>query len=101
MIDCRRTQGVYMKPEELYRELKLLAEKLGVGVEEHNFRNAGIHVKSGACTVHGRAMIIIDKHKSLSNRIRILAASLAKFPHEDQYAVPAVREAIDRFSDEE
>ena len=44
-----------MKPEELYRELKLLAEKLGVGVEEHNFRNAGIHVKSGACTVHGQA----------------------------------------------
>ena len=46
-------------------------------------------------------MIIIDKHKSLSNRIRILAASLAKFPHEDQYAVPAVREAIDRYAEEE
>ena len=40
-------------------------------------------------------MIIIDKHKSLSKKIRILAASLAKFPHEDQFVVPAVREAIE------
>jgi uracil phosphoribosyltransferase len=46
-------------------------------------------------------MIIIDKHKSLSNKIRILAASLSKFPHEDQYVVPAVRDAIDRYAAEE
>jgi hypothetical protein len=90
-----------MKPDELYRELKLFAEKLGVGVEEHNFRNAGIHVRSGACVVRGREMIIIDKHKPLSNKIRILAASLSKLPHEDQYAVPAVRDAIDRYAEEE
>jgi hypothetical protein len=90
-----------MKPEELYRELKLLADKLGIGVEEHNFRTTGIHVRSGACTVHGRAMIIIDKHKSLSKKISILAAALSKFPHEEHYAVPAVREAIDRFAEEE
>ena len=90
-----------MKPDELYRELKLLAEKLGIGVEEHNFRNAGIHVRSGACTVHGRPMIIIDKHKPLARKVRILASSLSKFPHEDQFAVPAVREAIERYADEE
>jgi len=90
-----------MKPDELYRELMLMAEKLGVGVEEHNFRHAGIHVRSGSCTVHGQPMIIIDKHKPLSRKIRILASSLAKFPHEYQFVIPAVRDAIERFADEE
>lgn len=93
--------GWLMKADELYRELKLFAEKLGIGVEEHNFRNAGVHVRSGSCTVHGKPMIIIDKHKPLNRRLRILASSLAKYPHEEQFAVPAVRDAIERYSDDE
>jgi hypothetical protein len=89
-----------MKPEQVYQELKNLADKLGVGVSEHNFRNAGIRVKSGTCIVHGKPMVIIDKHKSISKKIRVLAAALSKLPHEDVYAVPAVREIIARYAEE-
>lgn len=89
-----------MKPEKIYQELKDLAEKLGVGVEEHNFRHSGIHVKSGACIVHGKHMVIIDKHQSLGKKIRVLASTLSKFPHESIYMVPAVRDMIARFTEE-
>jgi hypothetical protein len=35
-----------MKPEQVYQELRDIADKLGVGVEEHNFRNAGIRLRA-------------------------------------------------------
>jgi len=89
-----------MKPEKIYQELKDLADKLGVGVEEHNFRNAGIRVKSGMCIVHGKHMVIIDKHKSLARKIRALASALSKFPHDTVYAVPAVREIIGKYAED-
>jgi hypothetical protein len=89
-----------MKPEKIYQELKDLAEKLGVVVEEHNFRNSGIRVKSGACIVHGKHLVIIDKHKPLGKKIGALASALSKFPHDDVYLVPAVREMIARYAEE-
>jgi hypothetical protein len=89
-----------MKPEQVYDELKTLADKLGVGVEEHNFRNTGIRVRSGSCIVRGKPMVIIDKHKSLGKKIRILASALSKLPHEDVFIVPAVRELITRYAEE-
>ena len=89
-----------MKPEQLYQELKDLADKMGVGVEEHNFRNTGIRVKSGSCIVHGKPLVIIDKHKSISKKIRVLAAALSRLPHESVYTVPAVRELISRLAEE-
>lgn len=89
-----------MKPEKIYQELKDLADKLGVGVEEHNFRTAGIRVRSGMCVVHGKHMVIIDKHKSLSKKIRVLASALSKLPHDTIYTVPAVREVITRHAED-
>jgi hypothetical protein len=89
-----------MKPEKIYQELKDLAEKLGVAVEEHNFRNAGIRVRSGMCVVHGKHLVIIDKHKSLSKKIHVLASALSKLPHDTIYIVPAVREVITRHAED-
>jgi hypothetical protein len=89
-----------MKPEKIYQELKELADKLGVGVEEHNFRTTGIRVKSGACIVHGKHLVIIDKHKPLAKKIGALASALAKLPHDTVYLVPAVREVIARHAEE-
>lgn len=90
-----------MKPEQLYFELKALADKLGVTVEEHNFRNTGVRVKSGACLVRGKQLVIIDKHKALNKKIKILASILSGFPHEDVFTVPAVRDLLSKYAHEE
>jgi hypothetical protein len=89
-----------MKPEKVYQELRDLADKLGVAVEEHNFRNAGIRVKSGFCVVHGKKIVIIDKHRSLGKKIRVLASALSKLPIEDVFMLPALREVISRYAEE-
>jgi hypothetical protein len=99
-VEDATSSVVFMKPEQIYQELKNIAEKMGVAVEEHNFRPTGLHVKSGACVVHGQQFVIIDKHKSLSKKIRILASYLAQLPHEEVFAVPAVRELLNRYAEE-
>jgi hypothetical protein len=85
-----------MKPEQIYQELRDLAEKLEITVSEQNLRNAGIKVKSGLCKVRGKTMFIMDKHKSIHKKIDALASQLAEFPHEDLYVMPAIRELLEK-----
>jgi hypothetical protein len=85
-----------MKPEQIYHELKDLAEKLEITVSEQNFRTTGIAVKSGLCKVKGKNVFIMDKHKSIHKKIKILAAHLAEIPHENVFMVPAVRDLLEK-----
>ena len=88
-----------MKPEQIYQELKELAEKLAVTISEQNLRTAGIKVKSGLCTVKDKNVFIMDKHKSIHKKIKILAAQLANMPNEDIYLIPAIREMLNKYTE--
>ncbi len=83
-----------MKPEHIYQDLNELAEKLGITVSEQNLRMAGVKVKSGLCTVKGKKLFIMDKHKSIHEKNELLASCLSKMPNEEIYIVPAVREFL-------
>lgn len=87
-----------LKPEKLYQELKDLAEKLGITVSEQNFRNTGIHVKSGYCKVKDIDHCIINKHLKMRKKIEVLGECLSLFPHESVYTVPAAREFLESFN---
>jgi hypothetical protein len=88
-----------MKPDQLYQELKDLAERMQITVSEQNLKVSGIKVRSGLCTVKGQKLFIMDKHKSLRKKIKILAAQLALIPHEDIYIIPAVRELLVKYGE--
>lgn len=83
-----------MKPEQIYQELKELAEKLQIEVDEQNFRQTRIKAQSGLCKVKGQKRFIMDKHKSIHEKIELLADCLSEMPHEEMYVVPAVRRLI-------
>lgn len=85
-----------MKPEQIYQELKDLADKLGVTVSEQSFRASGISVKSGFCLIKGKKHCIIDRNISLAKKTKALAQTLFDLPHENIYVVPAVRDVIIR-----
>ena len=85
-----------MTPEQIYQELRDLAEKFEITVSEQNLRTPGIKVKSGLCKVKGRNLFVMDKHKSIHRKIDILASQLAEFPHEDLYIIPAIREILEK-----
>jgi hypothetical protein len=86
-----------MKPEQIYQELKDLAEKLSVTVSEQSFRSTGIPVKSGFCLIKGEMHCIIDRSISLQKKIGVLAKSLSHLPHENLFVVPAVRDLIQKY----
>ena len=88
-----------MRPEQLFQDLKELSEKLGITVLEHNFRNAGISVKSGICTVKGKKLIILDKNRSLNDKNEVMLSCLSGMPHESIYIVPYLRELLSKHSD--
>ena len=85
-----------MKPDQLYHELKMLAEKLSLQVSEHNFKPTGIHVRSGFCIVKGQPCCIIDKSLKISKKNEVLAECLCQMPHESVFVVPAVREYLEQ-----
>ena len=85
-----------MNPDQLYQDLKELAEKLDISVLEHNFRKTGIKVKSGLCKVKGKKIFIIDKYSSVNDKNEILLSCVSKMPHEDIYIVPYLREMLKR-----
>lgn len=87
-----------MKPEQIYQELRDLAEKLAVTVSEQNFRTSGIPVKSGSCLIKGQMHCIIDKNISLHKKTTILARLIVDLPHERLFVVPAVREIIQKYA---
>ena len=87
-----------MKPEQIYQDLKDLAEKLGMTVSEQSFRASGIPVKSGVCLIKGKMNCIIDRNISLQNKIKVLAKSLVGLPHENIYVLPEIRDVINRFT---
>ncbi len=85
-----------MKPEQLYQNLKDVAEKLGITVSDHNLRAVGIAVQSGFCTVKGQKRFVMDKRISVYQKNRLLAEFLGQLPIDTIYLVPAVREFIER-----
>ena len=87
-----------MKPAQIYQELKDLAEKLAVTVAEQNLRTTGLKVKSGLCKVKGQDLFIMDKHKSIHQKIKFLAAQLSSMGHEDVFVIPAVREVLNKYA---
>jgi hypothetical protein len=87
-----------MKPDQFYQELKDLAERMQITVSEQNLKVTGIKVRSGLCTVKGQKLFIMDKHKSVHKKIKILASQLALIPHEEIYIIPAVRELLEKYA---
>ena len=85
-----------MKAEQLYQNLKELAEKLDITVTEQNLRITGVKAKSGLCKIKEKKLFVMDKHKSIFEKNEILAACLGQIPHEDIYIIPAVREFINK-----
>lgn len=86
-----------MKPDELYHNLKNIADKFGITVSEQNLRISGLKVKSGLCKVKGDNVFIMDKHKSIREKIELLASRLSTMPLENIFIVPGVREILEKY----
>ncbi|RPH51815.1 MAG: hypothetical protein EHM85_05230 [Desulfobacteraceae bacterium] len=83
-----------MKSDQLYQEMKLIAEKLDVTVTEQNFRKTGISIKSGYCIVKGKNYFYIDKDLPINKKNEIIAEFLSGLEYDNIYIIPAVRDFL-------
>jgi len=83
-----------MKADQLYLEMKLIAEKLNVTVSEQNFRKTGISIKSGFCKIKGDNYFFIDKDLPVSKKNEIIAEFLSGLEYDNIYIIPAVRDFL-------
>jgi hypothetical protein len=85
-----------MKTEQIYQELKDLADRLGVVVSEQKLSAEGLKVKSGLCKIRGHFVMILDKQLPIYKKCTILATCLSDMPHDAIFVIPAVREFLAR-----
>jgi len=88
-----------MKPEEMYQQLKELAEKMNITVSEQNLRKSGVNAQSGFCIVKNKKLFILDKQKSFFEKNSLIASFLRGSISDDMYIMPAVREFIQKYAD--
>jgi hypothetical protein len=79
-----------MTQQQVYDELKELAEQIGltVRVELGDF-------EGGICTVNERRVILINRRHLLGKRINVLARALHQAGLGDIFVKPALREIIE------
>ena len=87
-----------MKADQLYQQLKELAEKLEIEVSEQSFKYSGLRVQSGFCKVKDKDRYIMDKHISIHRKNAYLARCLIKKPLDNIYIIPAVREYLEKYT---
>lgn len=55
--------------------------------------------RGGLCRVRGEHHLILNKNANLETNLRIISNALADAELDDQFMLPALREAIEKYSD--
>ncbi len=85
-----------MKAQQIYEELKHLAEKMEITVVEHSFKATGTKARGGWCKVRDRQYFIMDKNRLLSEKIELLSECLGSLDTETVFVMPAVRALLQK-----
>jgi hypothetical protein len=86
---------VDLQDEYLLDQLEALAQRLGIPVRYETLSGEEASGAGGLCRVKGRPMVIIHIQAPLEVKVRILADSLKRFPLDDLYVKPAIREFLE------
>ena len=77
-------------------DLEGLAADLGI-----DLRYDALEGRGGLCKYGGKTCLILNRSLSVQERIHLLSRALSRFPLDDVFLIPAIREAIDPHQDEE
>jgi hypothetical protein len=79
--------------EEIFQELKAVADQLGATVrfEKGDF-------KGGYCIIHDKKVIVINKMTNLQRKVMILSTALKELGIDGIYVTPRIREVIEEMS---
>ncbi len=76
-------------------DLKAVAAKLSIEIENGNFADDDISIQSGYCRVNGKNLIILDKKLNPENQAEIILKALENFDLETIYVPSWIREQLE------
>ena len=79
------------KPEKLITLFEELADKLNINLLQDKGDFTG-----GSCLVKDENFIVVNKRKTVEQRLKILAQEFSKKDLSDIYIIPALREFIEK-----
>lgn len=82
---------VLMEETIILQELESLVEDLDIEIRYDDFEGRG-----GLCRYGGKICLIVNRALSSSERIYLLGTALARFPLEDVFIRPQVRELLEK-----
>jgi len=74
--------------------LEDLAHKLELELVYDILDDEEFIIKSGICHLNGKPLIIVDKRKSIEEKIRILVDILSNFNTDNIYILPEIRKLL-------
>lgn len=80
---------------QLLDSLEDVARRVGVEVVHDHIRAEGFMSRGGACRLHDRWMILLDRKMQTSDKVDLLATELARWPLESVFVPPAVRHLLE------
>jgi hypothetical protein len=89
-----KTPKTSMKIDEVLRHLEEAAAAQSIKVSYEAI--GGELGAGGLCKVKGEYRVIIDKRATTGERVALVAGALARFPLENVFLPPEVRELVDR-----
>jgi hypothetical protein len=84
----------------LLQHLETLAAQLEIEVRYEDLADDEVTIHSGGCKLQNRNLILIDRHRTLAGRARLLACELSRYDLENFYIPPRVRDFIQASSRE-
>ncbi len=82
-----------MKPEILLRQFEELSERLEIRLVEDKGNFIG-----GGCLVREEHCIVLNKHRPIEQKLRVLANAFSELDLSSVYLVPSLRSYIDAVS---
>ncbi len=80
-----------MKPEQLYQQFEALSERLGIRLIEDKGNFVG-----GGCRIDEETCIVVNKHRPIEQKLRILASAFNELDLSSVYLMPALRDYIEK-----
>ncbi|MBW2066750.1 MAG: hypothetical protein JRJ03_17720 [Deltaproteobacteria bacterium] len=82
--------------DRLLGQLEELADSLGIAIRYEKLKGEGQASGGGLCKLRGKYFLIVDSKAHTSEKIDILAVSLARFNLSNVYLKPGLREFLEQ-----
>ncbi len=83
-----------MDSATLLQEFEDLAERMSIRIRYGKLDGGG-----GLCRYRDEYHIVINKRLDIDGRIEVMGRVFARFPLDDVFLIPAIREAIDQYKE--